>query len=77
MVSYKNLWKLLIDRGLTKTELRERAGLTKDAVTKMGKEAPVHLRSIDAICTALDCKIDDIVQYIPGKSPEDDGAEKN
>ena len=60
-ISYNNLWKLLIDRGMTKTDLRIKAGLTKSAIAQLGKNEYVSLKVIEKICDALDCDISDVV----------------
>ena len=53
-ISYNNLWKLLIDRGMTKTDLRIKAGLTTSAIAQLGKNEYVSLKVIEKICDALD-----------------------
>ena len=60
-ISYNNLWKLLIDRGKTKTDLRIKAGLTTSAIAQLGKNEYVSLKVIEKICDALDCDISDVV----------------
>lgn len=60
-ISYNNLWKLLIDRGMTKTDLRIKAGLTTSAIAQLGKNEYVSLKVIEKICDALDCDISDVV----------------
>lgn len=60
-ISYNNLWKLLIDRGITKTDLRIKAGLTTSAIAQLGKNEYVSLKVIEKICDALDCDISDVV----------------
>lgn len=60
-ISYNNLWKLLIDRGMTKTDLRIKAGLTTFAIAQLGKNEYVSLKVIEKICDALDCDISDVV----------------
>lgn len=60
-ISYNNLWKLLIDRGMTKTDLRIKAGLTTSAIAQLGKDEYVSLKVIEKICDALDCDITDVV----------------
>ena len=60
-ISYNNLWKLLIDRGMTKTDLRIKAGLTASAIAQLGKNEYVSLKVIEKICDALDCDISDVV----------------
>ena len=60
-INYNNLWKLLIDRGMTKTDLRIKAGLTTSAIAQLGKNEYVSLKVIEKICDALDCEISDVV----------------
>ena len=64
--SYKNMFKLLIDRNMKKKELAEKAGISIATITKMGKDgAVVSSDVLVKICTALECKIDDIVEIVP------------
>lgn len=60
--SYNRLWKLLIDRGLTKTELKSIAGVSTNIIAKMGKGEPLSMDSLAKICVALNCTLDDIVE---------------
>lgn len=62
MVSYDKLWKLLIDKHMSKTELRLSAGLTTSALAQLGKNDYVSLKIIEKICNALDCGISDVVE---------------
>ena len=52
-VCYNNLWKLLIDRDMNKTELKEAAGVSFNVMARMGKNEPVSFESIEKICVAL------------------------
>lgn len=61
-VSYNRLWKLLIDKNITKTELRKRAGISTNVIAKMGKNETVSMESLAKICAVLDCGLDDIVE---------------
>jgi len=61
-VSYKKLWKLLIDKDIKKKDLIERAKISPATVTKMGKNGHVTTEVLLKICTALDCGIDDIME---------------
>lgn len=63
---YNRLWKLLIDKGITKTKMRKRAGISTNILAKMGKGEPISMESLAKICTALECGLDDIVE-ISGK----------
>ena len=66
-VSYKKLWKLLIDRDMKKKDLCEQAGISSASVTKMGKGGHVTTEVLVKICKALDCGIDDIMEVVSDK----------
>ena len=70
-ISYNKLWKLLIDRGLIKKDLREMAGLSTNVIAKMGKGGDVSTEVLRKICLALDCRLDDIVEIVPDENAED------
>lgn len=63
-VSYKKLWKLLIDRDMTKTMLRKEAGITTTALAKLGKNENVNTEVLVKICNTLKCDISDIMELI-------------
>lgn len=63
-VSYKKLWKLLIDKDMKKKDLCAKAGISSASVTKMGKNGHVTTEVLSKICAALDCSIDDIMEII-------------
>ncbi len=63
-ISYNKLWKLLIDKGMTKTQMRKAAGISTNILAKMGKGEPVAMDSLAKIATALNCGLDDIVEVI-------------
>lgn len=63
-VSYNNLWKLLIDRKLNRTELIDICGISSNVLAKLGKDEPVSMESLEKICVALNCNIEDVVQFI-------------
>ena len=60
-MNYNKLWKMLIDRNLMKKDLREMAGLSSNAIAKMGKGGDVSTQVLLKICEALDCRLEDIV----------------
>lgn len=64
-VSYKKLWKLLIDKDMKKKDLCAKAGISPASVTKMGKNGHVTTEVLVKICTALECTMDDIMEIIP------------
>ena len=63
-VSYKKLWKLLIDKDIKKKDLSAKAGISPATITKMGKGGHVTTDVLVKICTALNCTIDDIMEII-------------
>jgi len=64
-VSYKRLWKLLIDKDMKKKDLCAMAGISPASVTKMGKNGHVTTDILQRICLGLDCQIGDIMELIP------------
>ncbi len=62
--SYNKLWKLLIDKGWTKTKLRQEAGISSSTIAKLGKGENITTDILLKICIALDCKIEDIVEIV-------------
>ena len=67
-VSYKKLWKLLIDKDMKKKDLCAKAGISSASVTKMGKNGHVTTEVLVKICSALNCTMDDIMEIIPDPS---------
>ena len=63
--SYERLWIMLIQRKMNKSALREKAGLTTAALAHMGKGEPVTMEVLGKICKTLDCRLEDIVEYVP------------
>lgn len=72
-VSYKKLWKLLIDKNMIKKQLREQAGLTTNVIAKLGKDENVSTVVLCKICKALDCGLDDIIEIIPDEEEGNNG----
>ena len=64
-VSYKKLWKMLIDRDMSKTDLIKKAGISTNAMAHMGKNEDVRVEVLAKICCALDCTMNDIMDVIP------------
>ena len=63
-VNYTRLWKLMIDRKSMKKDLIAMAGISTNAMAKMGKEENVSTEVLGKICAALNCRIEDIVEFI-------------
>ena len=66
-VSYNKLWKIMIDRKLSKTEMTHLAGISTNAMTKLGRDEDVRVNILEKICLALNCTFDDIVEIVPDK----------
>lgn len=56
---------MLIDKEISKTELTHLAGITTNAMAKLGKNEDVRVNTLEKLCTTLDCKLDDIVEFVP------------
>ena len=63
-ISYKKLWKLLIDKDMKKKDLQKAAGISATSITKLGKNENVNTAIIEKICTALHCDVCDIMEMI-------------
>jgi DNA-binding Xre family transcriptional regulator len=63
-VSYKRLWKLLIDRDMKKSDLAERASVSVATLTKLAKCENVNVDILVRICTALECEVSDIMELV-------------
>lgn len=64
-ISYNKLWKLLIDKGISKTELKQAVKMSPNTLAKLGKNETVSLDVLIRICEILHCDIGDIVELIP------------
>lgn len=63
-VSYNKLWKLLIDKKMTKAQLVEKAKISTNAMAHLGKNEDVRVEVLVKICKALDCSIEDIMDIV-------------
>lgn len=63
-VSYNRLWKLLIDKKMSKADLRKQAGLAPNTMTKLRRDEPVAMAVLEKICATLDTDFGDIVEYV-------------
>ena len=64
-ISYNRLWKLLIDKGMTRQDLREKTGISSASIAKMGKGENINTGLLVKICEALNCNTDDIMEIVP------------
>ena len=65
MFNYKPLLKLLIDKGMTKTHLREQLGISMATLAKISKNEYISMKVLDDICSLLNCKIEDVIEHQP------------
>ena len=65
MFNYETLLKLLIDKGMTKTQLREQLGISMATLAKISKNEYVSMKVLDDICSLLNCKIEDVIEHQP------------
>lgn len=65
VISYKKLWKMLIDRDMKKGDLQKAAGISWTSVTKLSKGESVSMEVLMKICHALNCNIGDIMDLVP------------
>ena len=66
-ISYKKLWKILIDKDMKKKDLAEKADISTFTITKMSKGENVTTDTLQKICDALDCDLTEIIEYIKNK----------
>lgn len=66
-VSYKKLFHMLIDRGITNTQLQKMAGYSANITTRLKNDTYISLESIEKICVALNCGVDDILEFVPNQ----------
>ena len=64
-ISYKKLWKLLIDKDMKKKDLQSSAGISWASVTKLSKGEAVSMDVLIKVCKAMNCDIGDVVEFIP------------
>ncbi|ADL52355.1 helix-turn-helix domain-containing protein [Clostridium cellulovorans] len=72
-VSYKKLWKILIDKEMKKKDLQADAAISWASVTKLSKGENVSMEVLIKVCKALECDIGDIVELIPGENDSTEG----
>ncbi|MCH3999337.1 MAG: helix-turn-helix transcriptional regulator [Lachnospiraceae bacterium] len=63
-ISYKKLWKLLIDKNMTKMDLKDAAGVSAASIAKLGKGGNITTDVLLKICNALDCRLEDIMETV-------------
>lgn len=69
-VSYKKLWKLLIDREMKKRDLQETAGISSSSIAKLSKNEYVSMNVLVKVCTALNVDFADVIEIVSGENIE-------
>ena len=69
-ISYNRLWKLLVDKKMSKSDLRKAVEMSPQTLTKMRRDEPITLSTLERICRVLNTDFGDIVEYIPDKEVE-------
>lgn len=64
MLTFKPLWKTLIDKSMNKTDLKNAISCSFATIASMSKDEPVSMTVLNKICKALDCKIEDVIEYV-------------
>lgn len=67
-ISYKKLWKMLIDRDMMKKDLAEKAGVSNASIAKLGRNENVNTDILLKICVALNCEISDILEIVSNEA---------
>ena len=64
-VQYNRLFKILIDRKMTNNQLAKQAGISLNIITRLKRDEYIAMQTIEKICIALECGVDDILEFIP------------
>ena len=70
-IRYNKLWKKLIDENMMKVDLRDQAGITTNALAKLGKNEHVSTQVLEKVCKVLHCEIQDIMEFVPNEEGEE------
>lgn len=69
-ISYNKLWKLLIDKKMSKADLRKVTGIAPNTMTRLGRDEEVTLSVLNKICSTLEVDVGDIMEFLPGTEAE-------
>ena len=69
-VKYDKLFHLLIDRKITNAQLAQKAGVSANIITRLKRDQYISMESIERLCVALNCGVDDILEFIPDENDE-------
>ena len=75
-ISYNRLWKLLIDKKMSKAELRRAAEIAPNTMTKLSRDEPVSLSVLEKICETLNADFGEIMEFIPQGPPEQETIQR-
>jgi len=70
-ISYNKLWKLLIDKKMKKKDLQKLSGVSSATISKLGRDENVNTEILQKICTALNCDICDVMEFLPNTDKEE------
>ena len=73
-ISYKKLWKLLIDKDMMKKDLRAMTGVSTTTMSRLSKDENVSIEIVSKICSVLNCDVGDIMEFIPDKKEKQEGG---
>ena len=76
-ISYNKLWKLLIDKGMNKTELGKESGVSSSTIAKLSKNEQISMDSMLKICNAINCNIGDIIDIVKKSDQNKSSLETN
>lgn len=71
-ISYNRMWKLLVDKKMSKADLRKAAYIAPNTMTKLRRDEPVNLAILGRICDVLKCDFGDLMQYVPEENTNDE-----
>ena len=63
--SYSNLWKVLVEKNMTKEDLKKATGMSSATIAKLGKNETINMKSLEKICEVLECNIEEVIEFIP------------
>ena len=63
--SYKNLWKVLAEKNMTKEDLKKATRMSSATIAKLAKNETINMKSLEKICEVLKCDIEDVIEFIP------------
>ncbi len=67
-ISYKKLFHVMIEKGISNSQLQKQAGFSANIITRLKRNEYVSLESIESICRVLNCKVDDILEFVPDQN---------